>query len=240
LQLTGLKPMSRETCSMEDTNRSIDGLMRPLEIRSVGWLVRHLPSWVNPNLLTGLGMVGAGVVFLGYAMSSSSPEWLWLASAGFIINWFGDSLDGGLARYRKIQRPRFGFYLDNFADLVVQLIVAIAIARSGYIDATLSMTAFSLFLMISMLTLIRASVFGVVHLTYGKFGLTELRVIFIALNTTMYFFPPKVFTLFDLRTSYPNLLCALWICVLFATFLLVAYQDLRKLSLADPPPSSPL
>jgi hypothetical protein len=101
------------------------------------------------------------------------------------------------------------------------------------------MTAFSLFLMISMLSLIRAKVFGIVHLTYGKFGLTELRVVFIFLNAIMYFFPPQAFTLFELRTSYPNLLCMLWICILLSTFLLVAYHDLRRLSLADPPPTSP-
>ena len=68
-----------------------------------------MPAWVMPDTLTALGLFGSLLIFAGYALTIYDSRFLWLSSLGFVINWFGDSLDGTLARYRHIERPRYGF-----------------------------------------------------------------------------------------------------------------------------------
>ena len=93
----------------------------PLERPFLAWLVTKLPAAVKPDHLTITGFIGAVLCGISYAASWLSPNFLWLASAGLVINWFGDSLDGTLARYRKIERPRYGFFVDSTLDLLSQL-----------------------------------------------------------------------------------------------------------------------
>ena len=83
------------------------------ERRLLTWLCARLPGWVTPDLLTYLGLVGALLVFGGYIGTNHSAEWLWLSIVGYAVHWFGDSLDGSLARFRKIERPRYGYFLDH-------------------------------------------------------------------------------------------------------------------------------
>ena len=63
-----------------------------------------MPAWVRPDLLTAIGMVGAVIIFIGYVMSNYHPAWLWVAIGGYAVQWFGDSMDGSLARFRSIER----------------------------------------------------------------------------------------------------------------------------------------
>src|SRR5262245_47516629 len=79
-------------------------------------LAAALPRFVVPDHLTGIGVLGSTLIAAGYILSTRNPHWLWLSNAGLVINWFGDSLDGTLARVRKIERPRYGFYLDRLTD----------------------------------------------------------------------------------------------------------------------------
>src|SRR5438128_2324813 len=52
----------------------------------------------------------------------------------FVLNWFGDSLDGTLARVRNRQRPRYGFYLDHVLDACGSVFVFAGLALSGYMS----------------------------------------------------------------------------------------------------------
>jgi archaetidylinositol phosphate synthase len=90
---------------MTDQNKHTrvnDILLGPLERPALQWLCEHMPAWMTPDILTIIGILGAVVIFLGYVLSNQHPAFLWLASIGYVINWFGDSLDGSLARHRKI------------------------------------------------------------------------------------------------------------------------------------------
>jgi phosphatidylglycerophosphate synthase len=194
-----------------------------------------MPPWVTPNYLTALGFLGAVIVFLSYALVPIHPGLVWLATAGLAINWLGDSVDGTLARYRGIERPRFGFYLDNSIDVLEQLLVVLGLALSGIFKSDLALLGLVVFFMMSILTLIRDKVMGEFTLAYNGIGLTELRVMFAIINAMVFFFPPQPFHLLGILTSYPNVLAIVWITGALVAFVVSMAKDLRMLAIEDPP-----
>src|SRR5271155_3256867 len=171
--LTGIKGGGMRTFSPTRWN---GGFFQPLERPALAWLAANLPQWVAPDHLTGIGFVGAVLTFIGYAASGSRADFLWIASLGFAIHWFGDSLDGTLARLRKIERPRYGYYLDNSIDCVAQLMLAFGIGLSGYVRLDLCLLALVAYLLVSILSFLRANVSGVFQINYAAVGPTEVRV----------------------------------------------------------------
>lgn len=216
-------------------SRSNTGWLQPLEQPALAWLVRRLPAWVTPNHLTALGFAGAVITSAAYALSAWNPAWLWMASIGLAVNWYGDSLDGSLARYRKIERPRFGYYLDNTIDVIEQFLFAVGIGISGIIRWDLSFLALAAFLMVSILSFVRAQVYGEFQIAYGGFGLTELRVLFLILNVLVFFYPPHPLDKYGIAWSYPNILSLMWTCLTLITFLVSWWSQLRQLATEDPP-----
>lgn len=87
------------------------------------FLADRQPRWMTSNILTGIGTFGAIVISLGYILSQININYLWLSSLGFVINWYGDSLDGTLARVRNKQRPIFGYYIDHTVDIINELLI---------------------------------------------------------------------------------------------------------------------
>lgn len=162
-------------------------LLAPLERPALQWLASKMPAWIDPDLLTGIGVLGGVLVFLGYCLSNYSPRLLWLASLGFVINWFGDSLDGTLARHRQIERPKYGFFIDHTVDAFIEVLIVIGLGLSPYVTFSVACLGLIGYLLMSVLVYIRTYVEGVFQLSYGKFGPTEVRIILILLNTVMFF-----------------------------------------------------
>src|SRR3546814_2933639 len=101
-----------------------ENVLAKSERRLLQWLCKRMPPWVTPDILTATGLVGAALTFTGYSASNLSAEWLWLAIAGYLVQWFGDSMDGSLARFRQIERPSYGYFIDHScAGLPTALIV---------------------------------------------------------------------------------------------------------------------
>ena len=222
---------------VEPALRSNSGILEPFETPALRWLAARAPNWVTPNLLTAIGFLGAVGVFVSYALAADHPALLWLASTGLAINWLGDSLDGTLARYRGIERPRFGFYLDNAIDVPEQLLLALGLAWSGIFRVELALLGLIAFYMMSILTLIRAKTVGEFTLAYAGLGTTELRLLIAMINALVFFVPPQPFSLLGLSTTYPNVMSAVWILATLTTFLISMVEDLRKLAVEDPPHS---
>lgn len=180
-----------------------DILLAPLERPALQWLAAHMPAWINPDILTGIGILGAVMIFFGYWLSNQMPTFLWLASLGFVINWFGDSLDGNLARYRQIERPKYGFFVDHTVDSFNEVLIVIGLGLSPYVTFSIACLGLIGYLLMSILVYIRTYVNGVFQLSYGKFGPTEVRVILILLNATMFFWGiPEVELPLGLNTIY--------------------------------------
>ena len=143
------------------------------ERRILTWLCGKMPPAMTPDRLTAIGMAGAALVFIGYVCSNFGAGWLALALAGYAVQWFGDSLDGSLARYRKIERPSYGYFLDHSCDGMNVALIALA----GY------------FLM-SMHAFLAARVIGELRLSYMAAGPTELRLFLMLLTVAMMFDDP--------------------------------------------------
>lgn len=172
-----------------------DILLGPLERPALRWLAAHMPAWMNPDILTVIGIVGSIMTFFGYWLSHLSPAFLWLASLGFVVNWFGDSLDGTLARYRKIERPKYGFFVDHTVDAFSEVLVVSGLGLSPYVDFNIAAVALVGYLLMSVLVYVRTYVNGVFKISYGKLGPTEVRVILILFNTLVLLVGAPVITL---------------------------------------------
>ena len=154
----------------------------PVERPLVTWLAARLPASVKPDHLTLIGFIGALVCGIAYGVSWLSRDLLWVASAGLIINWFGDSLDGTLARFRKIERPRYGFFIDNTTDLLSQLSVFLGIGASPYMRFDVACLGLAALYMVSFFNLVRSIDTNVIKIGFYGIGPTELRLGFISYN----------------------------------------------------------
>ena len=154
----------------------------PLERPLVLWLVRQLPAAAKPDHMTLTGFAGALFCGIAYGTSWVSPALLWLASAGLIINWFGDSLDGTLARFRKIERPRYGFFIDNTTDFLSQLCIFFGLGISPYMRFGTACLGLVAYYMASFFNLIRSLDTQVIQIGYYGIGPTEIRLGLICYN----------------------------------------------------------
>src|SRR6185295_6265514 len=124
---------------------------------------------------------------IAYALSNRSPAWLALASAMIALNWFGDSLDGTLARVRKTERPRYGYYLDHIVDAFSTAAIGVGIGLSPFADLSVALVLVVAYLALSINVYLESAVFGVFELAYGRIGPTEARLILITGNILLAF-----------------------------------------------------
>ncbi|MFN2188604.1 MAG: CDP-alcohol phosphatidyltransferase family protein [Candidatus Promineifilaceae bacterium] len=163
-------------------DRVNDILLGPLERPAIQWFCEHMPAWVTPDILTLIGILSSFVIFFGYFLSNEHPAFLWLASLGFVINWFGDSLDGSLARFRKIERPQYGFFIDHTVDAFSQVLIFTGIGLSPYITFDIAIMMLVGYLLISVYVYVDTYVTGIFQISYGKLGPTEIRAVAVLLN----------------------------------------------------------
>ena len=168
-----------------DAVRIQTSILNALEKKVLIWLAERQPKWMTSDILTYIGTFGSIIIALGYILSSRNIAFLWLSSLGFIINWYGDSLDGTLARVRKKQRPIYGYYLDHTVDSINELIMFIGIGLSGLVHFNLAMLVLALYFMLTINVSINAHLKKEFRLTYAKLGPTEFRIIMIFINTLL-------------------------------------------------------
>jgi archaetidylinositol phosphate synthase len=171
--------------SMQDPTRKRAAITAAAEKRVLTAMARRMPAPIHSDHLTIIGTLGALGAGAGYALSGFSPHWLWLASASLIVNWFGDSLDGTLARVRGTQRPRYGYYLDHAVDALTTVVIGVGIGLSPYVPLAAALLAVVLYLMMSVNVYLESTVYDVFRMDYGRFGPTEMRIALIAGNTAL-------------------------------------------------------
>ena len=173
----------------ETSQRIQTSLLNAAEKRILIWLAQRQPSWVTSDMLTFLGVGGAVICALGFLLSCWNIQWLWLSSLGLVINWYGDSLDGTLARVRNTQRPVYGFFIDHTLDAITICIMCIGAGLSPMLRLDIAMLILAGYLCLSIYTYIGAILKGEFRLTYSSFGPTEFRLL-----KTLMEVPGKVFS----------------------------------------------
>jgi len=158
-------------------NREMTGVLVPLERRVLRWLVRRLPGWVTPDHLTGLGFAALVLAGLSYWAARDNPAALLLVIVCLAVNWFGDSLDGTLARTRNCQRPRYGFYVDHVADVLGTLFLVGGMGLSGYMSPTVALVVLLAYYLVALDVFLATYCRGTFRMAYWGFGATELRVV---------------------------------------------------------------
>jgi phosphatidylglycerophosphate synthase len=159
------------------------------ERRALAWLAEGLPSWVNSDHLTLVGFVAMFLAGASYALARTNRVGLILATIFLALNWFGDSLDGTLARLRNRQRPRYGFYVDHMIDTLGGLFLMSGLAISGIVDWRIALGMFIAFLMLSVEVYLAAYTLGTFRLSFAKFGPTEIRILLALGNAALWFRP---------------------------------------------------
>ena len=205
-----------------------------LEKRTLHALALRMPPWITSDVLTGLGVLGAVGVAVGYALSGLSPHWLWLANAMLILNWFGDSLDGTLARVRGSERPRYGYYLDHAVDGLTTAIIGAGIGLSPLVDLRAALVLVVLYLIMSINVYLESSVYGEFRMDYGVVGPTEGRIILIALNSILVWLIVGTGLAMATISFYGTLVIGGLATIMLALFLTRFLRNLRRLSALEP------
>jgi archaetidylinositol phosphate synthase len=216
-----------ESPAFLEARRDLRSLTSESEKRLLRWLAARMPARIDSDHLTGLGFAAMLAAGAGYALSGSSLAWLWLVNLLLLVNWFGDSLDGTLARHRNRQRPRYGFYVDHMVDLLGVLALFTGLALSGHMSVAVAVGLVVAYAVLSIHVYLTTYTLGVFQIAYGSMGGTELRLVLVGANFALLFWPTlrlagREVLLFDLCGSVA-------IAGLVATLLAAVLKTVRQL-----------
>lgn len=231
------------TKTKADAVRIQTSILNALEKKVLVWLAQRQPKWMTSDILTWIGTFGAVVIAAGYVLSGYDIRFLWLSSLGFIINWYGDSLDGTLARVRNRQRPIYGYYIDHTVDCINEFMIFLGIGLSGFMHLELALMILAIYFMLTVNVSINAHLKKEFRLTYAGLGPTEFRILAIIANTILVAFPSlteSVFVFFigDVEFDFGSLdfVGVAVFVVLVAIYLYNVIRDAKGYALIDPMP----
>ena len=214
--------------------RTTEFVLARLERRTLQRLAAALPGWMLPDHLTLIGILGSTLVGAGYILSNGDEDWLLLACLGLAVHWFGDSLDGTLARSRHIERPRYGFYLDHLTDAYSTIAIGVGLGFSPYMLLAVGLTIVVAYLVLSINVYLETHAFGRFTFSYGWFGPTEMRILLVLLNLAALVFGPLGLPLFGIRFTIFDIA---GLAIVAGMTLLLAgrvYGNLRALAALEP------
>ena len=226
----------------KQSTRIQTSLLNAAEHKVLVRLASKQPRWMTSNILTFIGVFGSLVIAAGYILSNRNINWLWLASAGFLINWYGDSLDGTLARYRNTQRPLYGYYLDHTVDAFNEICMFIGIGLSSLLDIRIAVIGLVTYLLLTINVSINAHLKKEFKLTYAKLGPTELRLILVIVNTLFIFIRPLrefrcSFDIFGTSFAFGafDFIGGFIVLALILVYVITILKDLVDYARMDPP-----
>ena len=213
--------------------REYGGLLAEPERKALQWLAQRMPSWVNSDHLTLLGMLSMLLAGASYWVAQENKYALILAVIALALNWFGDSLDGTLARYRRCQRPRYGYYVDHVIDLFGVTALLAGLAFSGYMSPLIAVALLAAFALVEAEVFLATHVQQIFRLSCFRVGPTELRIV-LAIGTLRLLDNPWV----RVAGHGPHLLFDIGgliaIAGLVTAFAYSAIRNSRTLYLAEP------
>jgi archaetidylinositol phosphate synthase len=178
--------------TIANTVRVQESFLAGMEKRALIWMAGRLPSAINSDHLTVLGLSSMLAAALAYWNSADSPVALWIVNICLVLNWFGDSLDGTLARVRNRQRPRYGYYVDHVVDVIAISILMAGMALGGQIRPVIAGVFLVGYLLLSSEVFLATHALNRFQISFFKFGPTELRILLIIGNLFVYYMKPQI------------------------------------------------
>jgi archaetidylinositol phosphate synthase len=209
-------------------------LTASLEKRALHWMAHRMPRWLSSDQLTVLGLgaqIGAGV---GYALARYNRYALLLVILCLVLNWFGDSMDGTLARVRCQPRPRYGFYVDHMVDIFGSVALMCGLAFSGFVHWKMAIAMLIAFLLLAGESYLATYTLSHFQLSQGIFGPTEIRLLLIAGNLALLRSPYS--TIFSHRMLLFDLGGTIAAVCMFANAILLTVRHTAQLYREEPLP----
>ena len=217
-------------------------ILNPYEKKALVYMAERMPAWVTSDMLTFVGFLGALVMATGYSLSNLNLNWLWLSCLGLFINWFGDSMDGSLARVRGTQRKTYGFFIDHNVDVINETIMFISVGVSPLVNMSFAMFALVAYLMLSVYVYIDCHLKGEMRLTYSGLGPTEFRLLLVITNICFIYIPwlsewKKPMTLFhnDFMIGIFDYIAVAAALLIIFFYLKGFFKDVKYFAKVDPP-----
>lgn len=218
-----------------DHERSATFITTRFEQWALPRIAERLPAWVMPDHLTVLGLIAATAISVFYLATNSNPAWLWAVNLAIVVHWFGDSLDGTLARTRKIERPRYGFYLDHICDAYSTFAIGMGLGLSPYMLLAVSLAIVVAYLVLSINVYLETHAFGKFRYGYGVVGPTEARILLILLNIVVIFAEGLPFNLFGYGMTVFDLVGVAAVLGMGGLLIRRVARNLRTLGELEPP-----
>lgn len=175
-----------DTAAFQNATRIHGSFLASAEKRALIWMAERMPRFINSDHLTAIGFAAQLATGVCYALSGRDRRMLLVAILCLAINWLGDSLDGTLARVRQQQRPRYGFYVDHMIDSIGATAMMLGIALSGYMHPVIAIGLLIAFLLLSIQSYLATYTIGEFHLSFWRFGPTELRILLATGNLALF------------------------------------------------------
>ena len=162
---------------MSEHVRDHRSVLAAAEKRLLIRLASHMPLSIHSDHLTVLALAAMALAGTGFWLARWDTNWLWVVVGALALNWFGDSLDGTLARLRCVQRPRYGFYVDHVLDIVGISLLLTGLACSGFMTPVIALSLLVAYLLVAGEVFLATSVRGVFRMSFAGVGPTELRIV---------------------------------------------------------------
>ncbi len=199
-------------------------------------MAQRLPAWVTPDTLTGIAIAGAGLSAVAYYLAAESRGWLWVASFGLVVHWWGDSLDGTLARVRQIRRERYGFFIDHQCDAISAVTLFAGLGLGGLMRLELALAmAVGFLLMMNLVTMVTIAR-DVFKISFAGGGPTELRLMLIGVNTAAWALGPWTLSFAGAEWTPFDLFGVVGAVGLLALYLFFGARETVLIGKLDPPP----
>lgn len=207
-----------------EIKRDTNTLIYPYEIKFLMWIVRRYPAWMTPDTLTFSSVIFAFLCGLFYYLTKYSPLFVLGASLFLILNWIADGTDGNLARYRHIEKERYGYYLDHICDMISIFFIFFGLGLSEYMTMGISLTILSVIYLMAINTYLSSYSNGIMILHYERFGGSEIKLLTVGLNFLI-FFGREDIHFFGIGIKLFNLIGLILIIILIRLFAVSVYNN---------------
>ncbi|HEY2471213.1 MAG TPA: CDP-alcohol phosphatidyltransferase family protein [Terracidiphilus sp.] len=213
-----------------NARRINESLTAGYEKRALMWMAERAPHWLTSDQLTALGLIsqiGAGVF---YGMARYNKYQLIGVIVCIVLNWFGDSMDGTLARVRNQQRPRYGFYVDHMVDVLGATAMMCGLGISGFVHWPVAIAMLVGFLLLAAESYLATYTLACFKMSQGWFGPTEIRILLILGNLALLHSPyatvfGRRFLLFDIGGAIAAALMAVMVVITAARHTIELYRQ---------------